>query len=361
MKNMFLLAFGVVVANGDAVTEVDPSSLKDMLKSDVKCVFTEFYAPWCGHCKELAPKYEFVGDRMSGEKDVEVVKIDADKHAGGLADYGVAGFPTVILFKNGADKDKGRTTVKYESAREAKHMITFLNKHCGSSVSTEGFKNKRQKQDRNVPPEMLKLFDAFTHLNKFQFKQANAAMDAIAAGDGRTAKSAGRMLDKFTHLGAKVTGLQMDEWLQVDMETYEPPTVGEVDDKIYLVARLDFRSGQRGQLEPALEEAQELGVVVVRYTGTSVEIDDDISYAVAKREKGKCVDGDAVLAGCLNGMHDALIIKNGRVLWSGHCGIIDDDLLDTLKLLVAGVDVEQYVDQLVDSDVVFEGKKHDEL
>lgn len=42
-----------------------------------KDVLIEFYAPWCGHCKALAPKYDELGQKLSGESGVVIAKMDA--------------------------------------------------------------------------------------------------------------------------------------------------------------------------------------------------------------------------------------------------------------------------------------------
>ena len=46
----------------------------ELVTKSKKDVLIEFYAPWCGHCKSLAPKYDELGEKMTGE-EVEIVKI----------------------------------------------------------------------------------------------------------------------------------------------------------------------------------------------------------------------------------------------------------------------------------------------
>ena len=61
-------------------------------------------APWCGHCKSLAPTYEKVATAYKAEPDIVIAKMDADKYKTVPGRYGVSGFPTLKWFpKNNKD------------------------------------------------------------------------------------------------------------------------------------------------------------------------------------------------------------------------------------------------------------------
>lgn len=78
----------------------------------------EFYAPWCGHCKSLAPEWEKFAKAMEGIVNVGAVDADAHRDIGGQ--YGVQGFPTIKFF--GEDKSK---PLDYSGGRTANDLINF--------------------------------------------------------------------------------------------------------------------------------------------------------------------------------------------------------------------------------------------
>lgn len=64
-----------------------------------KPVLVDFYATWCGPCKQLAPTILALSREYEGR--VEFVKVDGDKAQDLISDYGVQGYPTVVIFSGG--------------------------------------------------------------------------------------------------------------------------------------------------------------------------------------------------------------------------------------------------------------------
>jgi thioredoxin 1 len=76
----------------------DASFESDVLKSKGP-VLVDFWAEWCGPCKQIAPSLEQIAGEMTGK--VTVAKINIDENPATPTRYGVRGIPTLILFKDG--------------------------------------------------------------------------------------------------------------------------------------------------------------------------------------------------------------------------------------------------------------------
>lgn len=85
-----------------AISHVTDQSFTTEIKEGL--VLADFWAPWCGPCKMIAPVLEEIDSEMSNK--VRIVKLNVDENPETAKAYGVMSIPTLILFKSGVAVDK---------------------------------------------------------------------------------------------------------------------------------------------------------------------------------------------------------------------------------------------------------------
>eukprot|EP00760_Papus_ankaliazontas_P022969 PhM_4_TR19096/c1_g1_i1/m.43892/K08056/PDIA3, GRP58; protein disulfide isomerase family A, member 3 len=126
MKNVVLLvvAFALVslVIADDVLVLTDDNFDKTVNSKDL--ILVEFYAPWCGHCKRLAPEYAKAATELQmANPPVPIAKIDCTTNQKTCEFQAVNGYPTLKVFRNGQSKPyKGPRT----SAGIVKHMLSLV-------------------------------------------------------------------------------------------------------------------------------------------------------------------------------------------------------------------------------------------
>lgn len=124
----------VVLGAGDENVLVLTDDTFEKELSTIPVALVEFYAPWCGHCKNLEPKWNEAADKMAGDaefKYIRLCKIDADAHKMFAGKNRVTGFPTIKLFRY------GQFAEDFEGDRSVDGVLAFLKKKNAVAVNKE--------------------------------------------------------------------------------------------------------------------------------------------------------------------------------------------------------------------------------
>ncbi|PNX92037.1 protein disulfide isomerase-like 2-3-like [Trifolium pratense] len=125
-------------STASASVELNSSNFDELVIKSKELWIVEFFAPWCGHCKNLAPEWKKASNNLKGKVKLGHVDCDADKSL--MSRFNVQGFPTILVF--GADKD---TPIPYEGARTASAIESFALEQLETNVA---------------PPEVTELHSA---------------------------------------------------------------------------------------------------------------------------------------------------------------------------------------------------------
>lgn len=123
-KFLFVLAFVAASVRGEEdenVVKLTADTFKEKV-SDGQVYFIKFYAPWCGHCKRLAPTWNELAGEMNSDDDVNIViaNIDCIEHKDVCTDAGVSGYPTLKVFH------EGKEVKSFSGARDKDSLKKFV-------------------------------------------------------------------------------------------------------------------------------------------------------------------------------------------------------------------------------------------
>jgi protein disulfide-isomerase A1 len=109
--------------NAKAVKVLVGKNFKEVARDKSKTVLVEFYAPWCGHCKQLAPIYDQLGEKFA-DRASEFVIAKMDSTLNELDDIKIQSFPTIKLFPKDSDE-----VLDYNGERTLEAMAKFVESH----------------------------------------------------------------------------------------------------------------------------------------------------------------------------------------------------------------------------------------
>eukprot|EP00066_Takifugu_rubripes_P006813 XP_003971872.1 PREDICTED: protein disulfide-isomerase A6 isoform X1 [Takifugu rubripes] len=155
-----LLSVRAFYSPDDDVVELTPSNFnKEVIQSDALWL-VEFYAPWCGHCRNLVPDWKKAAAALKGI--VKVGAVDADQHKSLGGQYGVRGFPTIKIF--GANKNKPE---EYQGGRSSQAIVdgalsalrSLVKERLSGGSSGSGYNKQQQSGSGGSKKDVVELTD----------------------------------------------------------------------------------------------------------------------------------------------------------------------------------------------------------
>nr|ADZ76592.1 protein disulfide isomerase [Conus imperialis] len=149
----------------------------DSFINEYESVLVEFYAPWCGHCKALAPEYAKAAQKLKeeGNENIKLAKVDATVEDKLAAKFEVRGYPTIKFFR----KEKSNSPVDYSAGRQAEDIVNWLKKKTGPPAKELKDKDAAKTFVEKDEVVVIGFFKDQESEGALAFKKAAAGIDDI--------------------------------------------------------------------------------------------------------------------------------------------------------------------------------------
>lgn len=248
-----MLVCAAAAVSGSDVIELKDSDFDARIKQyDVALV--KFYAPWCGHCKRMAPEFDKASSELiRNDPPVALIKVDCTSETKTCGKHGVNGYPTLKIFKN------GEVASDYQGPREADGIVKYMRTKAGPSA----------KEIKSVD-ELEKFLNNFEHSIVAFVKSADSTLaaefkkvaDSLAESYRFAYTSEPAVLEKYKHTDEIV--IYQPPRLQVKLEATEKVYSGAASTgkiKLFINEELHGLVGHRTQSNAADFKARPLVVV----------------------------------------------------------------------------------------------------
>ncbi|KAA8546418.1 hypothetical protein F0562_002843 [Nyssa sinensis] len=207
----------------ELVLNLDHSNFSDTV-SKHNLVVVEFYAPWSGPCKKLAPEYEKAASILSSEDPpVILAKVDAsNKRNKGLAtEFEIKGFPTIKILRNG-----GKNVQVYKGPRDADGIVAYLKKQSGpASTEIKSVEDASRLIDGKFSGEKFQNFTALAEKLRSDYEFGHTLDDKLPpCGESTMSGPTVRLFKPFHKNSADFQDFNVDA-LENFVEEASVPTV----------------------------------------------------------------------------------------------------------------------------------------
>ncbi|KAH9999867.1 disulfide isomerase [Russula vinacea] len=237
LTSLFSLTLAtLVLADAADVIDLTTSNFKSVVDPE-KLILVEFFAPWCGHCKALAPHYEEAATALK-ERGIKLAKVNCVDEPDLCQAHGVQGYPTLKVFRDGEPSD-------YTGPRKADGIISYMTKQSLPAVTEVTASNIEEfkKADKIVAIAYLSSSDAAAavfqataekHRDDYLFGQSTDAAVVESAGVSTPAIVLYRAFDDpvsvYPHPVASATVETIENWVA----ELSIPVIAEVNAENYM-------------------------------------------------------------------------------------------------------------------------------